>query len=471
MKKLKLILTNLILILILVILTGGMVYADDVWDVNISIVRDENDKPSYNLQVEKNGKIQNLEELVGVSINLHNKEGRADDISFVVISNGYEMSRENAEISYDTNTKTLTITPNDPIVTLGLTVNVLEVVIEDKDAEKHTLTKTFTSPVTLNASFKVIPFIKDKKYHLRSENATFRELGTNLGVYFNAEFKDRIPDIEGINEIALDNETYYSNQKLTIKNITTGQVLGTAIVPNIERIILEQVDPNSDEAKIVFKKVDSSGKETIMKKSDFLELGWKDVDFQNVVTNKKYTLDFSTWTFKGEGQVSSDGTITLPEKGGYQVWTHSTGIGGIWDNTYNGFVYPIDLSLFTTELGREHESYTLNYETSLDDLIKANAGKDFKIGIYNMEGKLIPNKEVDASWHVKGNPHKQIFGDDTKLYLDEYTKVRVWFHCEETGLDKTIELEVPKLDEISDLEFKIESPGKVKLYSKKQGKQ
>ena len=75
MKTLKLILTNLILVFTLVILTGGMVFADGITDVNITVNRDSNNKPiSYELQVIKDGKVATLDELNKATFSIANLE-------------------------------------------------------------------------------------------------------------------------------------------------------------------------------------------------------------------------------------------------------------------------------------------------------------------------------------------------------------------------------------------------------------
>lgn len=90
MKTFKFIITNLILVAMLVILTGGLVYADDTWDVDITFERETvtNKVTKCYMTVKNNGAVVPVEDLVGCEFFLsnNNKTNQNEDIYFEISS-------------------------------------------------------------------------------------------------------------------------------------------------------------------------------------------------------------------------------------------------------------------------------------------------------------------------------------------------------------------------------------------------
>ena len=446
MKTLRLIMTNLILVFTLVILTSGVVFAADNWDVAVSVTRDTNNVPdTYSLKIMKNNNILSIEDLKEFTFVLGNADNETDydTIVFTIFEDGkiaddWGDDIYNANVTYDASNKAIKIKPDYSStarnIPLGRDILNLKIDIREDYTETVLLTtRKLEEPVQLNLTFKVTSYYSNGwKYFLHTEGGNLQSVGKIIICDKNGNEIERPDSIS--NTINLISNKYTFGQAITIKQASTGKVLGTATIPKMDNLAVVYKANSKD---ISFK---AGSPLTTLSASDFKSFGWTRVDLKKMNTQTTYTYNFNTNTGNGISTKSNGTIFTVSEYGGYDITFYMDDF-----KTYSLKAYPIDTSLFTAKLVlEENGNYSIVYNTPLSKLEALNAGKAFKIGIYDLQDNRIPNRDVDSTWHSPSET-KQTFGADTQLQLNEYgTKVKIKFSCIETGLNKEIEVEIPK---------------------------
>ena len=487
MKTLKLILTNLILVFTLVILTSGIVYADNNWDVEINVNWDSNNKPvSYEMRVIKNGTVATLDELNTMHFTIKNMEAQGKiPIGFWVeneilkttpleecISDFpwcFDLDGDNndddVEFDYDIDKKCILINPKNSIY-IDPIINSLNVTITEKlsnGTEKDTnITKSIHRPVNVNFSiFYSLDAVHE--YILEIDGPTFKELG-NVGIYDNTgECLQKTENaFEQHHIILYKNESIIPGKTLTIKNVESGQVYGSVYIERLDDITFETVGESLQDTEIVCKDKDGN----ILSLSDLKKYGWKTLNFERTDDKTgdktKYTLNLSSLTFNnGNAEVSPDGKkITFHNKGTYEIWvTNPNG-----QKALDRKVYSVENSAFTATLERSNLEYTLVLEKTIEELKAYNNKKNYVIIIEDLEGNTLGSydsyKKFMGIFHVAKNENTLTINKE----LYKYKQIRVRFYSEETGLNEIITLDVPELATFEDVDVKIICPGGIGFY-------
>jgi len=470
MKFLKHIITSLILAITLIILTSGSVFAADTWSVQI---REESEtgyhSHGYSFVVLKNGVIQKVDDLKGLTITLSNPYNSSAPVVSFDIEGSYNIYAVDENFDYNEDRAGQRIYINtdalgDLVAGINVTIENSDKILLDQEYDISSTVEPSTPPLPSDISFEIQMVNLDNGYYVLSvENTTFDMIG-DFYLCFGNSNGELVENSTGT-EMYLNKgkKGVYPGRTLSIKQQSSGKVIGSFTVPGIESIRAETTLNSANQIEVVLKGTFSSGQVRTLTLQDLKSYGWEKIYLKESTGwfKKTFSINISNGSTNDSNVSFSNNKIIIKQLASYDLT-----IKGAYDDTaYTTTVFALDTTPFTAFLTREGDVYFLNYATSLKELERINAGKNFEIKLTEVGGNesLLKNK-ITSDYRTPSNVKQRFDNNKDLLYLQK--QVDLHFICDATGLNVVRTIDVPQLDSIDDLIAVIDERLKITLKNK-----
>ena len=212
---------------------------------------------------------------------------------------------------------------------------------------------------------------------------------------------------------------------------------------------------------------------------DFAEIqniGWKYIYITENVSGKDAEIDLTEGvnpviTSDSIGiSILNNNTIQVPEAAAYEVTFIASELA-IEEHTVN----MMDNSIFIPSLEKVGVDYRFVFKDTLSNLEVINGNNLFTIKVMDLNGNIIGSidsagRALGFLWYYPINSNVLELGDgenDIGTKLRNFNEIVVNVFCTQTGLDESVTLQVPKLDD--EIVAEIIGPGTLEFYAVESG--